>query len=58
MAWKKKSDPIKADITTKIAAKVSGTVGRTRKGRDSITRVTSPVKVVDTKAKQWNRYTP
>jgi hypothetical protein len=58
MAWKKKSDPIKAEITTKIAAKVSGTVGRSRKGRDSLTRVKSPIKVVDTNARQWNRYTP
>jgi hypothetical protein len=58
MAWKKKSSPVKADVTTRVAAKVSGTVGRTRKGRDSITRVQSPIKVVDTNARQWNRYTP
>jgi hypothetical protein len=58
MTWKKKSSPIKADVTTKIAAAVSGTVGRSRKGRDKITRVTSPIKVVDTNARQWNRYSP
>jgi hypothetical protein len=58
MVWKKKSSPVKADVTTRVAAKVSGTVGRTRKGRDSITRVQSPIKVVDTNARQWNRYTP
>lgn len=58
MTWKKKTSTIKAPITTEIAAKISGTVGRTRKGRDSITRVSSPIKVTDTKARQWNRYSP
>lgn len=59
---KRKSVGIKSDITatttTAIAGKVSSTVGRTRKGRDSVTRVTSPIKVTDTKARQWNRYGP
>lgn len=43
---------------TTVAAKVSGTVGRNRKGRDKLTRVTSPIKVSDTLARQWNRYSP
>jgi hypothetical protein len=43
---------------TAVAARVSGTVGRTRSGRDSITRVGKAIKVVDTQARQWNRYTP
>ena len=43
---------------TAIAARVSGSVGRTRSGRDSITRVSKPIKVVDTQARQWNRYSP
>jgi len=50
--------PIRGKSATSVAAKVSASVGRTRKGRDSITRVTSPIKVVDTNARQWNRYTP
>ena len=59
---KSKKASIKADIgastATSIAAKVSGSVGRTRKGRDSITRVKSPIKVTDTQSRQWNRYGP
>lgn len=43
---------------TTVAAAVSGTVGRTRKGRDRLTRVSSPIKVSDTLSRQWNRYSP
>lgn len=49
---------VSSPVSTEIAAKVSGTVGRTRKGRDSVTRVKSPIKVADTQARQWNRYGP
>ena len=44
--------------TTATAAKASATIGRTRKGRDSLTRVSNPIKVVDTHGRQWNRYSP
>jgi hypothetical protein len=49
---------VTSPISTEIAAAVSSTVGRGRKGRDKVTRVTSPIKVVDTHARQWNRYSP
>ena len=49
---------ISSPVSTEIAAKVSGTIGRARKGRDRVTRVTSPIKVADTQARQWNRYSP
>jgi len=49
---------VTSPVSTEIAAKVSSTVGRGRKGRDKVTRVTSPIKVVDTHARQWNRYSP
>lgn len=61
MAKTKKSNiksNIKSTITTAIAGKASATVGRSRKGRDRVTRVSSPIKVVDTHARQWNRYSP
>lgn len=48
----------KAVSTTEIAAKASATVGRSRQGRDSLTRVANPIKVVDTQSRQWNRYSP
>jgi hypothetical protein len=48
-----------ADRTnTSIARKASATIGRTRKGRDSFTRVQNPIKVMDTQSRQWNRYSP
>lgn len=43
---------------TSIAQKASATVGRTRKGRDSFTRVQEPIKVMDTQSRQWNRWSP
>ena len=49
---------VKGTVTTAIAGKASATVGRGRKGRDKLTRVTSPIKVDDTNARQWNRYGP
>jgi len=64
---KRKTNSIKSEIkattTTAIAGKVSATVGRGRKGRDSVTRVgydigIKPIKVVDTHGRQWNRYSP
>ena len=60
MAKRKSSikSEMKATVTTNIAGKASATVGRGRKGRDRVTRVTSPIKVVDTHARQWNRYSP
>jgi hypothetical protein len=55
---KNKKTELKSTITTNIAAQVSGTVGATRRGRDQITRVTAPIKVVDTHSRQWNRWSP
>jgi hypothetical protein len=59
---KKKSkvkSPISSTVTTAIAGSVSSAVGRTRQGRDSLTRTNwSPIKVVDTHGRQWNRYSP
>jgi hypothetical protein len=49
---------VTSPVSTDIAAAVSSTVGRGRRGRDKVTRVTSPIKVVDTHARQWNRYSP
>lgn len=49
---------LKPTTTTAIAGTAGATLGRSRKGRDSITRVENPVKVVDTHARQWNRYSP
>lgn len=54
----KKKTRLGSTITTSIAAEVSSKVGSTRGGRDMLTRVTSPVKVVDTKSRQWNRWSP
>jgi hypothetical protein len=54
---KSKAAP-KLTTTTADAAKVSGTIGRGRRGRDRITRVMNPIKVVDTHSRQWNRYSP
>ena len=53
-----KKDLLKSTITTSVAAEVSATVGSSRKGRDRLTRVTSPVKVADTHSRQWNRWSP
>jgi hypothetical protein len=54
----KKKDILKATITTNIAAKYARKITKTRKGRDQITRVTSPIKGVDTQSRQWNRWSP
>lgn len=55
---KKKSRVLADSITTSIAAELSSKVGSTVKGRDSLTRVTSPVKGIDTHSRQWNRWSP
>jgi hypothetical protein len=55
---KKKRNLLKATVTTNIAARASATIGSSVKGRDSLTRVKSPIKVVDTHARQWNRWSP
>lgn len=53
---KKKRKGVKPDsITTNIAAEISSSVGSTRKGRDQLTRVTSPIKGANTMSKQWSR---
>jgi hypothetical protein len=57
MAWKKKPSVLKADTTVKIAARI-GAANTSRKKRDRLTRVTSPIKAVDTNGRQWNRYSP
>lgn len=53
-----KSDILSKTTTTRTAGVISASVGRSRKGRDAVTRVTSPIKVTDTHARQWNRYSP
>ena len=53
---KKKAHPIKSPTVVNLAAEISASIGATRKGRDSLTRVQSPIKVTDTNARQWNRY--
>ena len=59
MAWVKKPDPLKADMKTKLAAKIGQSASKSRKGRDKLTRVTSPItEGVRTNGKQWNRYNP
>lgn len=53
---KKKRKGVKPDtVTTSIAAEIAASVGSTRGGRDSLTRVTSPIKGVNTMSKQWSR---
>ena len=54
----KKRDILKATITTSIAAKYAKKITKTRRGRDQITRVTSPIKGVDIQSRQWNRWSP
>lgn len=58
MAKGKKRNLLKATVTTDVAARAAATIGSTVKGRDSLTRVKSPIKVVDTHARQWNRWSP
>jgi hypothetical protein len=58
MAWKKKADPIKAETKTNIAASIAARASKSRKGRDGLTRVMSPIKGVSTDARQWNRWSP
>jgi hypothetical protein len=55
---RKKKDLLKSTITTNIAATAAKKINKTRKGRDQVTRVTSPIKVVDTQSRQWNRWSP
>lgn len=55
---KKKKSLLGSTLTTEVAGSVSASVGSTRKGRDSVTRVTAPIKVVDTRSKQWSRWSP
>ncbi len=45
-------------ITTRIAGKAGIKAGKSRAFRDSVTRVTAPIKVKDTNARQWNRWSP
>jgi len=58
MTWAKKRSPIKSEITTSVASRIGAATGKSRKGRDKVTRVTSPIKGAPTNAKQWNRWTP
>lgn len=58
MAKRKPKVKLEPTLTTATAAKASASVGKSRKGRDSLTRVANPIKVVDTHARQWNRYSP
>lgn len=58
MAKRKSKIKLEPTLTTATAATASATVGRSRRGRDSVTRVMNPIKVVDTHGRQWNRYSP
>ena len=58
MAKRKSKVKLEPTLTTATAAQASATVGRGRKGRDRVTRVMDPIKVVDTHSRQWNRYSP
>jgi hypothetical protein len=58
MVWKKKADPIKAETKASIAASIAARASKSRQGRDGLTRVMSPIKGVDTNARQWNRWSP
>lgn len=58
MPKKKKVKNTAETITASIAAEISSSVKDSRKGRDSLTRVMSPIKGADTKARQWNRWSP
>jgi hypothetical protein len=60
MARRRKSDPIRSQITdtTAKAQTLAASIGSSIKGRDRLTRVTSPIKGVDTHGRQWNRYSP
>lgn len=44
--------------TTTQAEILSSTKGRSRSGRDGLTRVQSPIKGVPTQSRQWNRWSP
>ena len=55
---KKKSSVLADSVTTSIAAQISSSVKDSRKGRDQLTRVMSPIKGVDTHSRQWNRWSP
>lgn len=54
----KKTSIKKPKTAVEKAALASELVGKTRKGRDSLTRVANPIKVADTQARQWNRWSP
>lgn len=58
MAKRKKAVSLGTSVTTSVAAQISSSVGNSRGGRDSLTRVKSPIKGVDTHGRQWNRYSP
>ncbi len=63
MAKRKSKVKLEPTMTTATAAKASATVGSSRRGRDSVTRVgydvgIKPIKGVDTHGRQWNRYSP
>lgn len=45
-------------ITTQVANAAGIKAGKSRGFRDSVTRVTTPIKVKDTNSRQWNRWSP
>lgn len=55
MAKKRK---LELTTTTATAQKAMATIGKTREGRDLLTRATGATKVVDTHGRQWNRWSP
>jgi len=58
MTWEKKRSPIKSETKASITSRLTEKSSKTRKNRDRLTRVTSPIKGIMTNAKQWNRWTP
>jgi len=56
---RKKAHPLLSETKTTAQAEVlSATKGASRKGRDQLTRITTPIKGVTTQSRQWNRYSP
>ena len=58
MTWEKKRSPIKSETKSSITSRLTEKSSKTRKNRDKLTRVTSPIKGIMTNAKQGNRWTP
>lgn len=56
---RRRKDPLKAEVATTVrAGQLGSMIGSSVAGRDSLTRVKSPIKGVITQGKQWNRWSP